>query len=854
MTEINQNDAHQHFVHRIDIDGSNAQLSTLMDVVANLTIENAEEAMSKLPDDNIFILNGVRPDKAGRATDADITLKNCFVLDFDLAKDEENPRSEADIKNCGRIISDAFRHHPVLGRWTFIVFSGGGLHVWYFGVAQKIESPEHYKHAIADLHHEAKALLPDELQGTLDPACVNVGRLFRMPGTKNYKYDPPRNVEIIEERGGIAFDFPKVLARGKELYENRKEAVKALRASEKETKELFSEEGVLDFYTAINKLIPMHEVVCKLKDWETDGKNFWKGNKSKKKACFIPESENFLVHSGTHHLPEGKKGYSVFDFVKTVLELNNRQAFEWFEEHYPDIKEQCESGDSLDALGNDSKAKKALMLALKQDIILFHDQFGDAFVRLPINGHYEIHRCAPRASAIREWLGHLYWKTEGNTLSGEDKSSAIEVLSAMAKYNSERHELHNRAAFQKEKNTIWYDLSDEKGRAISVSPSGWKLHDVPPVLFYREQHQQPQVEPVESGGDAKKLLEYINIEKKEHQLLFLVHVISCFIPHIPHPIAVLHGRPGSAKSTATKMTKALVDPSKMGAFTFPSDATQLVQQMSHHWAPAYDNIDYLTTEQSDALCRATTGGGFSKRVLYTDDDDKIYNFRRCILLNGVNQASTRSDLVDRSLLFSLERILDERRKTERELWDAFEKDAPVILGGIFDVLVEAMKLHPHITLKSFPRMADFAEWGCAIAVALGCSQEDFESALEANKEDQNDAVLGEDWLAPVVQKFMATKEKPWEGTATELLALLEAEGAGIRHSTRPNTLSRHLQLISNNLEAVGIKMTKKHRGKDRVIRLTKTSSVSSVSAEDEPKPTVTDGIDDVSGNMKLDIW
>ena len=49
----------------------------------------------------------------------------------------------------------------------------------------------------------------------------------------------------------------------------------------------------------------------------------------------------------------------------------------------------------------------------------------------------------------------------------------------------------------------------------------------------------------------------------------------------------------------------------------------------------------------------------------------------------------------------------------------FEADKPSILGGIFDVLVKAMNIYPTVSLQSFPRMADFAQWGYAIGEALG---------------------------------------------------------------------------------------------------------------------------------------
>ncbi|HXX96159.1 MAG TPA: hypothetical protein VEL11_03460 [Candidatus Bathyarchaeia archaeon] len=42
--------------------------------------------------------------------------------------------------------------------------------------------------------------------------------------------------------------------------------------------------------------------------------------------------------------------------------------------------------------------------------------------------------------------------------------------------------------------------------------------------------------------------------------------------------------------------------------------------------------------------------------LYSDDEDKIYKFRRCVGFNGINLTATKSDLLDRGLIIKVERI------------------------------------------------------------------------------------------------------------------------------------------------------------------------------------------------------
>lgn len=62
---------------------------------------------------------------------------------------------------------------------------------------------------------------------------------------------------------------------------------------------------------------------------------------------------------------------------------------------------------------------------------------------------------------------------------------------------------------------------------------------------------------------------------------------------------------------------------------------------------------------------AATGGAFSRETFYSDSDETILRFKRCVSLNGINIVVTRPDLLDRSILLELERIPKEQREKQR---------------------------------------------------------------------------------------------------------------------------------------------------------------------------------------------
>jgi hypothetical protein len=289
--------------------------------------------------------------------------------------------------------------------------------------------------------------------------------------------------------------------------------------------------------------------------------------------------------------------------------------------------------------------------------------------------------------------------------------------------------------------------------------------------------------------------------------LVLVYIISCFIPDIPHPIFHPHGAQGAGKTTLCNVIKKICDPSSIETLITPRDKTELVQVIAHHHVCLFDNMSDLPPWMSDILAQACTGGGFSKRQLYTDDDDIIYKVKRCIGLNGINLTISKPDVMDRSILLYLERIDPTNRIDEKKLWKDFEEARPGILGGILDVIAKAMSIYPEVNLDRLPRMADFAKWGYAIAEVLGGKGNEFLQAYQENVERQNEEVLQCNTLAQTVLSFMADKES-WSGTIKDAWkALQEIADPDKTDDTFPKssrTLRKLLEMIKTNMMDMGI--------------------------------------------------
>lgn len=469
----------------------------------------------------------------------------------------------------------------------------------------------------------------------------------------------------------------------------------------------------------------------------------------------------------------------------------------------------------------ESFADQLVAMALGGDLLLFHDQFQEPHAAIHGDGR-EIMRV--KSKNFRRWLARLAWEQSQKTVSGEAMQSALQTLESKALFDGKPYELHVRMA--RHENAMWYDLGD--GSAVCTDQNGWQIIERPPILFRRLSHQKPQTHP-QPGGKVEDVLPFVNLRGEEEKILLQVFLITGMISGFPHPILITHGPQGSAKTTLGRIIKELLDPSQLKTITAHTNVREFVQFASHHWVFILDNLSEMPEWLSDALSRACTGDGLSKRELFTDDDDIIYSFQRVIGLNGINLVVEKPDLLDRSVLMGLERVPDNQRLREEDLWERFELAKPFILGAVFDALCGAIQRIDNVKLASYPRMADFTRWGCAIAEALGHLQTEFLNAYSANVNRQHDEAIEASLVAIVVVKLMEEQDL-WEGSPTELLNALkttaETLSVDLKAKGWPKTANvvwKRINEVRPNLAAKGI-IAERSKGKERIITIRRSGA------------------------------
>ena len=223
----------------------------------------------------------------------------------------------------------------------------------------------------------------------------------------------------------------------------------------------------------------------------------------------------------------------------------------------------------------------------------------------------------------------------------------------------------------------------------------------------------------------------------------------------------------------------------------------------------FDNLSGLPNWLSDAICCLATGGGFSTRSLYTDDEEKIFDAMRPVLLNGIDNVAGRSDLLDRAVPLHLRTISEKERKSEADLWTAFEAIRPRVLGALLDGVVDALEKKDSVRLESYPRMADFAIWATAAEDGLGWAPGTFMAAYTTNRQEAHELAVETSPIGAAVLGFMSERAE-WHGSAKELRANLENNHADEKTKKRqdwpktPEAMGIALKRIAPNLRAIGL--------------------------------------------------
>jgi hypothetical protein len=428
---------------------------------------------------------------------------------------------------------------------------------------------------------------------------------------------------------------------------------------------------------------------------------------------------------------------------------------------------------------------------------------GTVYARFPMQGHYKI--AGLRSDEFKAWVTRKFFLARKKEANPGDVYPALQLMEALA---WERPKKKTFVRWARVDGKIYLDLCDEEYRSVEIDEDGWRVVENSPAWFIRTSSMKALPEPL-PGGCLTQLREVVHLSDEDFVILCGWLVAACN-PEGPFPLLALSAEAGSGKSFLTAVLKKTIDDDVSPKLAPFKDVDAIFAAAASHWVLAYDNLTRLTPEDSDHLCRVATGAGYSKRKLYTDNDEYTTSAARPVILNGITVPVTKMDLTDRSYFINLPHIPPEKRRTEKDLWRAFDKMRPHLLGAILTAVSCALRQKNYFPANP-PRMADAAEFTLQAEKGGGLPWPEgtFSAVLAKMEAAKKDEAISEDAVAATLLDLSG--DGGWEGSLKELLGLIHQgrtpEELRFLPGT-PNILSRRIEEVKPFLRSKGVRVEK----------------------------------------------
>lgn len=453
---------------------------------------------------------------------------------------------------------------------------------------------------------------------------------------------------------------------------------------------------------------------------------------------------------------------------------------------------------------------------------LFTDPAGDAFAKIDRGGHVEFHALESRA--FRKWLASRYYKLTSRGANAAALGDALATLTAAADDAGNVRPVAMRTA--RDQLAVILDTGLPDWQTIRCSGPGWSLQAGGDIAFRRPQKMLAFPAPTTGGQPAPeafaRLWRYVNVAE-EDRVLVAAFLLGALRPEGPYPLLLVAGEQGTGKSTFSRILKRLIDPSAAPLRPPPKEPRDVLVAALNSWLLCLDNLSFMPAELSDTLCRIATGGAIGERTLFSNVEETLIEVQRPMVLNGIAELATRPDLAQRGIHVELQP--GHQTRTESELWRDFEDDAPAIFAALLAGICRAAGHEDTTSMPGpMPRMADFARWSCAGLPALGFTPEEFAAAYAGNQAAGLRLGLESSTPGRAIARLMTARSE-WNGTATELLALLRDTTDPSDHKARdwpasPRSLSAALKRLAPALRAAGVSIQtgRTNRGSDIQLR------------------------------------
>jgi hypothetical protein len=240
-----------------------------------------------------------------------------------------------------------------------------------------------------------------------------------------------------------------------------------------------------------------------------------------------------------------------------------------------------------------------LIVLAKRNALLWHDDGQDSFASFERDGHIEHHRIDRRG--FRDWLSDKYGETHKIEIEGvlepkyPTQADLKEAEYQIENYARRGDQIEPDLRVIEHDGEVWIDSGDRNWKAYHVGSAGWREEPRMEAPLIRADGMKALPVP-ERGGNIRELQPFLNFPP-EYFVLYCGNLATVLNPFGSQLTTVFWGPPGSAKTTATRIFRALTDPNKIDTRRAAS-VRDLMHGVTNTRIVALENVSHVSEMSS----------------------------------------------------------------------------------------------------------------------------------------------------------------------------------------------------------------------------------------------------------------
>lgn len=269
------------------------------------------------------------------------------------------------------------------------------------------------------------------------------------------------------------------------------------------------------------------------------------------------------------------------------------------------------------------------------------------------------------------------------------------------------------------------------------------------------------------------------LTSEQYQTLYNGQMLTLFMQGVlrTRPLALITGESGSAKTMLGERVGWLLVGPGFGAVAMPEDTDDFEALVTGTPFAVLDNVQKFRNSSSiqGLLMIAATGGGVSKRELYSTNQHVTFRMQATLYLSAIQSPFRGDEVANRLLIFPTQKL--ESYRPSAEIAEEFNAHREEIMGEVVvrvQNILKALYDNQTMVIRTPFRMADFAAFFLKVASHEGW-REDADRLLAAVGESQGSYAVEDDVVIELLSLWIGanpTKSAQRWWSAAELDAEL----------------------------------------------------------------------------------